>query len=54
LMFCEFIWCANLMQRLEPARFAAIERRIDRLEMALQLASLSGYGALVVWAWGQR
>jgi hypothetical protein len=42
------------MQRLEPARFAAIERRIDRLEMALQLASLSGYGALVVWAWGQR
>lgn len=54
LMFCEFIWCANLMQRLEPARFAAIERRIDRLELGLQLASLSGYGALVVWAWGQR
>lgn len=54
LMFCEFIWCANLMQRLEPARFAAIERRIDRLELCLQLASLSGYGALVVWAWGQR
>ena len=54
LMFCEFIWCANLMQRLEPARFAAIERRIDRFELGLQLASLSGYGALVLWAWGQR
>jgi hypothetical protein len=39
LMFCEFIWCANLMQRLEPARFAAIERRIDRLESRVDLSN---------------
>jgi hypothetical protein len=29
------------------------ERRIERLELSLQLASLAGYSLLVAWAWGQ-
>jgi hypothetical protein len=29
-------------------------RRIERLELGLQLASLAGYGVLLLWALGQR
>ena len=37
VFFCEFIWCAN---------------RIERLETGLQLASLGGYVVLLIWAMG--
>ncbi|NDG75618.1 MAG: hypothetical protein EBX49_09860 [Synechococcaceae bacterium WB8_1B_136] len=52
--FCEFIWCANLNDRLDPATAAGNVRRIERLELVMQLASLSGYGTLLGWAWSQR
>jgi hypothetical protein len=53
VFFCEFIWCANRNDRLGGACSAVDERRIERLELSLQLASLAGYSLLVAWAWGQ-
>ena len=53
VFFCEFIWCANRNDRLGGACSAVGERRIERLELSLQLASLAGYSLLVAWAWGQ-
>ncbi|MCP9858477.1 MULTISPECIES: hypothetical protein [unclassified Cyanobium] len=58
VFFCEFIWCANRLDRLAsdgngPQR-PWLERRIERLELGLQLASLAGYGLLMLWAWSQR
>jgi hypothetical protein len=50
VFFCEFIWCANRLQRLDDQGIAAIERRFERLESGLQLASLAGYAVLMVWA----
>ncbi len=57
VFFCEFIWCANRLDRLagegsNPQR-PRLERRIERLELGLQLASLAGYGVLLLWALGQ-
>ena len=54
VFFCEFIWCANRNDRLGAAGSPLGERRIERLELGLQLASLAGYSLLVAWAWGQR
>jgi len=54
VFFCEFIWCANRNDRLGAAGGPLGERRIERLELGLQLASLAGYSLLVAWAWGQR
>lgn len=58
VFFCEFIWCANRLDRLAsdgggPER-PRLERRIERLELGLQLASLAGYGVLLLWALDQR
>ena len=58
VFFCEFIWCANRLDRLAteaaaPGR-SGLERRIERLELGMQLASLAGYGVLLLWALGQR
>jgi len=44
--FCEFIWRANLLQRKRRIDLKAMER----IELTIQLASLGGYGALMVWA----
>jgi hypothetical protein len=50
VFFCEFIWCANRIHRLEDQGIAVITRRFDRLETGLQLASVAGYAVLLVWA----
>ena len=52
--FCEFIWCANLMDGRSSSAIARLEPRVGRLELVLQLASLGGYAVLLAWAWGQR
>ncbi len=58
VFFCEFIWCANRLDRLTSEGAGplhpGLERRIERLELGLQLASLAGYGMLLLWALGQR
>lgn len=54
VFFCEFIWCANRNDRFGDAEGAFGTRRIERLELGLQLASLAGYSLLLAWAWGQR
>jgi hypothetical protein len=54
IFFCEFIWCANVMDRYATGNTAPMERRAERLEVLLQLASLGGYAVLLVWAWAQR
>ncbi|MCP9833616.1 MULTISPECIES: hypothetical protein [unclassified Cyanobium] len=58
VFFCQFIWCANRLERLAMESSSqgrsGLERRIERLELGLQLASLAGYGVLLLWAWGQR
>ena len=54
IFFCEFIWCANVMDRYATGNTAPIQRRAERLEVLLQLASLGGYAVLLVWAWAQR
>ena len=58
VFFCEFIWCANRLDRLASEANGmgrpGLERRIERLELGLQLASLAGYGVLLLWALGQR
>ena len=48
--FCEFIWRANLLQRQGPIRVKALEQ----LELCIQLASVGGYGGLMVWALRMR
>lgn len=51
VFFCEFIWCANRLQRLDDQKgIAVIERRFERMETGLQLASLAGYAVLMAWA----
>jgi len=52
VFFCEFIWCANLKDRLAEGFDAALNRRIERLELAMQLASVGCFSALLIWAWG--
>jgi hypothetical protein len=52
VFFCEFIWCANLKDRLAERFDAALNRRIERLELAMQLASVGGFLAVLIWAWG--
>ena len=54
VFFCEFIWCANVMDRYATGNTAPMQRRAERLEVLLQLASLGGYAVLLVWAWAQR
>ncbi len=58
VFFCQFIWCANRLDRLASEGNGqgrpGLERKIKRLELGLQLASLAGYGVLLLWAWGQR
>ena len=51
VFFCEFIWCANLRDRLAKGFSAAINRRIERLELAMQLASLGAFALVLIWAW---
>jgi hypothetical protein len=50
VFFCEFIWCANRIDRLGDRHTAQSDRRIERLETGLQLASLGGYAVLLIWA----
>lgn len=50
VFFCEFIWCANRIDRLGERHTAQSDRRIERLETAMQLASLGGYAVLMVWS----
>lgn len=52
VFFCEFIWCANLKDRLAERFDAALNRRIERLELAMQLVSVSCFLAVLIWAWG--
>ena len=52
VFFCEFIWCANLKDRLAEGFDAALNHRIERLELAMQLASVGCFSALLIWAWG--
>ena len=51
VFFCEFIWCANLRDRLAEGFSAARNRRIERLELTMQLASLGAFALLLIWAW---
>ena len=50
VFFCEFIWCANRIDRLKENYTARSDRHIGQLERGLQLASLAGYAVLLVWA----
>lgn len=50
VFFCEFIWCANRIDRLGERHTAQSDRRIERLETGLQLGSLGGYVVLLIWA----
>jgi hypothetical protein len=50
VFFCEFIWCANRIDRLGERHTAQSVRRIERLETGLQLASLGGYAVLLLWS----
>ncbi len=50
VFFCEFIWCANRIDRLGERHTAQSDRRFERLETGLQLASLGGYAVLLIWA----
>jgi hypothetical protein len=52
VFFCEFIWCANRVDRLGERHSAQSDRHIERLETGLQLASLGGYVVLLIWALG--
>lgn len=54
VFFCEFIWCANRIDRLGDRHTPQSNRRIERLETALQLSSLGGYAVLLIWALGNR
>ncbi|MDM7953131.1 MAG: hypothetical protein QUV07_07960 [Cyanobium sp. CZS 25K] len=54
VFFCEFIWCANRLDRGAGSDSVQLERRVERLELLLQLASLGGYAVLLVWAGVQR
>ena len=62
VFFCEFIWCANRLERAGgaadgsrgPIEKQAVGRPIRRLETGLQLASLAGYAVLLLGAWNQR
>lgn len=53
VFFCEFIWCANLNSGDSTAIKSSIKQNTDRLEVLLQLASLSGYAVLLLWAYSQ-
>ena len=46
--FVLFIWSSNLSEGINPASARAIERRTDKLDRLVQLASLAGYGGLIV------
>lgn len=50
VFFCEFIWCANRIDRLGELHTVQSDRRIERLETAMQLASLGGYAVLLIWS----
>lgn len=50
VFFCEFIWCANRMDRLDHHQKGIVNPRIERLETLLQLGSIAGYVVLLVWA----
>jgi hypothetical protein len=52
VFFCEFIWCANLKDRLAERFDAALNRRIERLELTMQLVSVGCFLAVLIWAWG--
>ena len=52
VFFCEFIWCANLKDRLAEGFDAVLNHRIERLELAMQLVSVGCFSALLIWAWG--
>jgi hypothetical protein len=46
--FVLFIWSSNLSEGVKPDFVQAIERRTDKLDRLVQLASLAGYGGLIV------
>lgn len=50
VFFCEFIWCANRIDRLGERSTPQDDRRIERLETRLQLAGVGGYAVLLIWA----
>jgi hypothetical protein len=52
VFFCEFIWCANLKDRLAERFDAALNRRIEHLELTMQLVSVGCFLAVLIWAWG--
>ena len=54
VFFCEFIWCANRIDRLGERHTPQSDRRIERMETTLQLSSLGGYAVLLIWALGNR
>jgi hypothetical protein len=54
VFFCEFIWCANRIDRLGERHTAQSDRRIEQLETAMQLVSLGGYAVLLLWAQSNR
>jgi hypothetical protein len=51
IFFCEFIWCANLKDRLAETFSAVWHHRIERLELAMQLLALGCFSAVLAWAW---
>ena len=46
--FVLFIWSSNLSEGVNRESVPAIERRTDKLDRLVQLASLAGYGGLIV------
>ncbi len=50
LFFCAFIRCANRLDQRSGPDGSRLERRVKRLEVGLQLASLGGYAVLLAWA----
>jgi hypothetical protein len=52
VFFCEFIWCANRINRLGERPAAQDDRRIEGLSTRLQLAGVGGSVVLWIWAMG--
>jgi hypothetical protein len=46
--FVLFIWSSNISEGINPESVPAIERRTDKMDRLVQLASLAGYGGLIV------
>lgn len=46
--FCEFIWAANRMAHARPSTAERLRRRVDRLELGLQLLSIAAFTVMLL------